>query len=110
MPLGAGAIAGAAAITFWGFLGVESATVPADKVENAAKVVPRVTNIWDGINALRSLQPEWNALDYGTTLEDGVGANEGVTADEVGAVVFATTDAFIALLATGHATNMSKLL
>jgi APA family basic amino acid/polyamine antiporter len=45
VPLGAGAIAGAAAITFWGFLGVESATVPADKVENATKVVPRVTLI-----------------------------------------------------------------
>ncbi|WCM29436.1 amino acid permease [Sphingomonas sp. QA11] len=45
VPLGAGAIAGAAAITFWGFLGVESATVPADKVENAARVVPRVTLI-----------------------------------------------------------------
>ena len=42
---GSGAIAGAAAITFWGFLGVESATVPADKVENAARVVPRVTLI-----------------------------------------------------------------
>jgi len=45
VPIGAGAVAGAAALTFWGFLGVESATVPADKVENAAKVVPRVTLI-----------------------------------------------------------------
>jgi basic amino acid/polyamine antiporter, APA family len=45
VPLGAGAIAGAAALTFWGFLGVESATVPADKVANAASVVPRVTLI-----------------------------------------------------------------
>lgn len=44
-PISAGAIAGAAALTFWGFLGVESATVPADKVENAAKIVPRVTLI-----------------------------------------------------------------
>ncbi|WP_287459272.1 amino acid permease [Sphingomonas sp.] len=43
VPLGASAVAGAAALTFWGFLGVESATVPADKVEDAARVVPLVT-------------------------------------------------------------------
>ena len=40
-----GAIAGAAALTFWGFLGVESATVPADKVADARRVVPRATLI-----------------------------------------------------------------
>ena len=40
VPLGASAIAGAAALTFFG---VESATVPADKVEDAARVVPLVT-------------------------------------------------------------------
>ena len=43
VQVGAGAVAGAAALTFWGFLGVESATVPADKVENAERVVPLVT-------------------------------------------------------------------
>ncbi|RYY65551.1 MAG: amino acid permease, partial [Comamonadaceae bacterium] len=43
VPLGAGAVAGAVALTFWGFLGVESATVPADKVRNAARTVPLVT-------------------------------------------------------------------
>jgi APA family basic amino acid/polyamine antiporter len=43
VPIGAGAIAGAIALTFWGFLGVESATVPADKVKNAARTVPIVT-------------------------------------------------------------------
>ena len=43
VPLSAGAVAGAAALTFWGFLGVESATVPADKVANARRVVPLVT-------------------------------------------------------------------
>ena len=67
-------------------------------------------NIWDGINALVSLQREWNALDYGTTLEDGVGSNSDYTADEVGAVVFDTANAFVAVLAGGHATNMAKLL
>jgi len=43
VPIGANAIAGAVALTFWGFLGVESATVPADKVKNAARTVPLVT-------------------------------------------------------------------
>lgn len=39
------AIAAAAGLTFWGFLGLESATVPAGKVENAARVVPLATLI-----------------------------------------------------------------
>jgi APA family basic amino acid/polyamine antiporter len=39
------AIANAAGLTFWGFLGLESATVPADKVDNAARTVPRATMI-----------------------------------------------------------------
>ena len=43
VPVSFGAVAGAAALTFWGFLGVEAATVPADKVANAARVVPLVT-------------------------------------------------------------------
>ncbi|ATY30991.1 amino acid permease [Sphingomonas psychrotolerans] len=43
VPIGAGAVAGAVALTFWGFLGVESATVPADRVKDAARIVPLVT-------------------------------------------------------------------
>lgn len=43
VPIGASAVAGAVALTFWGFLGVESATVPADKVKDAARTVPLVT-------------------------------------------------------------------
>lgn len=39
------AIAGAAGLTFWAFLGLESATVPADKVHDAARTVPRATLI-----------------------------------------------------------------
>jgi hypothetical protein len=66
--------------------------------------------IWDGINKLKSLQREWNALDYSNTLDNGAGANEGITPAEVGAVVFDTADAFETLLNTGHATNMAKLL
>lgn len=45
VPISAQAIAGAAALTFWGFLGVESATVPADKVDDPARTVPRATLI-----------------------------------------------------------------
>lgn len=66
--------------------------------------------VWEGINTLIALQREYNALDYGNTLDDGVGANEGVTRAEVGAVVFDTANAFVTLLNTGHATNMAKLL
>lgn len=65
---------------------------------------------WDAINDLVALQREWNALDYGNTLEDGTGGNAGVSAAEVGAVVFATADAFVGVLAAGHATNMANLL
>ena len=43
VPLAAEPIVAAAAITFWSFLGVESATVPADKVVDAARTVPRAT-------------------------------------------------------------------
>lgn len=66
--------------------------------------------IWDAVNALIGLQREWNALDYGNTLDPGVGANEGLTKTEIGAVVFDTTNAFVGVLSAGHATNMAKLL
>ena len=67
-------------------------------------------NIWDGINALVAMQREWNALDYGNTLDDGLGENADYTAAEIGAVVFDTANAFVAVLGQGHATNMAKLL
>jgi hypothetical protein len=66
--------------------------------------------IWDAINGLVALQREWNALDYGNTLEPGAGANVGLTDTEVGAVVFDSANAFVAVLGAGHATNMAKLL
>jgi APA family basic amino acid/polyamine antiporter len=43
VPVTGGNIAAAAALCFWAFLGIESATVPADKVDNAARVVPMAT-------------------------------------------------------------------
>lgn len=66
--------------------------------------------VWEGINTLKSLQREYNALDYGNTLPDGSGENDGITKAEVGAVVFDTANAMVSLLDTGHATNMAKLL
>ncbi len=43
VPITGGNVASAAALCFWAFLGIESATVPADKVENATRVVPMAT-------------------------------------------------------------------
>lgn len=62
--------------------------------------------IWEALGRLRGYQREWNALDYGATLGD----TSGAPAADVGAVVFATVDAFDGLLAQGHATNLAKLL
>ena len=66
--------------------------------------------IWEGINQLKAFQREWQALDYGNTLDVGVGENVGLTAAQVGAVVFDTANALETTLNTGHATNMARLL
>lgn len=52
ISLTTGAIATAAGMTFWGFLGLESATVPADKVENPERNVPRATMIGVALTGL----------------------------------------------------------
>lgn len=65
---------------------------------------------WEGINELVEFQREWNALNYGATLPDGSGDNAGITAAQVGAVVFDSANAFVTVLNTGVATNMAKLL
>ena len=66
--------------------------------------------IWNGINTLVALQREYNAMDYGTTLDVGTGPHEGIVKADVGAVVFDTANALVAVLTAGHATNMAKLL
>lgn len=66
--------------------------------------------LWNALNGLKGMQREFTALDYGTTLADGEGDNAGITKVDVGAVVFATTDAIIDLFNSGHATNCAKLL
>ena len=52
VPLTSGNIAVAAGLTFWGFLGLESATVPADKVKDPARNVPRATLIGVALTGL----------------------------------------------------------
>lgn len=68
--------------------------------------------VWEGINELKTLQAEWNAKDYGNTLDDGDQAlgHGGITKDQVGAAVFATADALLVTLSSGHATNLARLL
>lgn len=43
MPIGAASVAAAAALTFWGFLGLESATVPAEKITDPRRTIPLAT-------------------------------------------------------------------
>jgi APA family basic amino acid/polyamine antiporter len=52
VPLTGGLIAQAAALTFWGFLGVEAATVPADKVIDPERNVPRATMLGTGLTGV----------------------------------------------------------
>jgi hypothetical protein len=66
--------------------------------------------LWEAVINLQEAQRQWTALDYAATLPDGTANNEGITAAQVGAVVFDTTNAFVAVLEDGHATNMAKLL
>lgn len=66
--------------------------------------------VWEGYLELKGGQPEYNAQDYGTSLDVGVGANEGITKEQIGAVVFATADALTTLFNTGHATNLTDVL
>jgi len=66
---------------------------------------------WNAINDLVALQREYNALDYGNDLPDLEDeADNVITRQMVGSVVFDTANAFVTLLGTGHATNMAKLL
>jgi len=46
------AITATAALTLWAFLGLESATIPSDKVKNSKKTIPRATIIGIAIAAL----------------------------------------------------------
>ncbi|MEU8118043.1 amino acid permease [Spirillospora sp. NPDC049024] len=47
-----GAVTAAAALTLWAFIGLESATVPAEDVENPEKTIPRATIAGTAVTAL----------------------------------------------------------
>jgi len=68
--------------------------------------------LWDALNDLKALQREWTALDYMNTLSEDAfqGENAGLDASAIAAIVFTTTDALLALLDTGHGTNLARLL
>lgn len=68
--------------------------------------------LWEAHQKLEALQHEWNALDYGNTLEPDafIGENEGLTPTAIGAVVFDTANAIRGVLTAGHATNVARLL
>lgn len=70
---------------------------------------------WAAVNTLKAMQREWNALDYGNTLDDEgdtafIGEHAGLTPVDVGAVVFDTANAIETVLNAGHATNVATLL
>jgi len=66
--------------------------------------------IWQGLQALISLQEEWNANNYAVTLPAGSGDNVPLVAADLGAVVFDAADLLQAVLDAGVATSMAKLL
>jgi APA family basic amino acid/polyamine antiporter len=51
-PFSIGAITAAATLTLWAFLGVESATIPADKVANPRRTIPLATMVGAIVTAL----------------------------------------------------------
>ncbi len=83
---------------------------PARQSDYISEARDLTRQLWDAINGLAVLQREWNALDYGNTLTEFSGQNESLSAPEIGAVVFDSANAMVAVLNAGHATNISKLL
>jgi APA family basic amino acid/polyamine antiporter len=105
VPFTANKVAAAAGLTFWGFLGLESGTVPADKVEDAARNVPRATMIgvaltgaiYFGISlAFALFMPAAEAASSPAPVADFLGRHFGTHAAEVVAL-FAAISAFGAL-------------
>lgn len=67
------------------------------------------TQFWNAYTGLISMQTQWNALSYGTTLMDGTGTNSGVTAAEVGSVLFDSMNAITTVFNTGVATDLAEV-
>jgi hypothetical protein len=69
------------------------------------------TKRWEYQQTCLALQAQWNALDYGNTLTnaDFTGDNEGLTAANIGSVVFDTANADQATFNAGNATNVARI-
>jgi hypothetical protein len=76
---------------------------------NAAR--QSATDYWTAQRELIALQAEWNALAYGDTLTDAdfTGDNEGLTAANIGSVVFDTANAMQVVFNAGNATNIARI-
>jgi hypothetical protein len=67
--------------------------------------------MWQAHKNLQALATEWQAQNYTATLViDPQGNNADVTVANLSSVVHDTTTAIEALMAAGHATNVTKLL
>ena len=65
---------------------------------------------WKAYQFLLSAQLEWTAQDYTNTLDDGTGANDGISAVMVGAVVNTSANAIKTVMDAGNSTNITSLL
>lgn len=65
---------------------------------------------WDSYNALLARQAEWNAQNYGATLDVGTNDNEGIVAAQIGSVIFDTMNAVKVVMDAGNATNITTIL
>jgi APA family basic amino acid/polyamine antiporter len=101
-PTGIGA---AAALTLWSFLGLESATIPAERVENPRKVIGRATVAGTAVtglvylfscSAVALMLPPEQASQSGAPLADFVALHWGAEAGTILAL-FAAVTAFGAL-------------
>ena len=98
-------IAAAGALTLWAFLGLESATVPAEKVKNPERTIARATlvgTVLTGIiylfvcSAVALLLPAAEAANSGAPLADFVSRSWGTGAG-IAIALFAAISAFGAL-------------
>lgn len=102
VPIGAGAVATAAALTFWGFLGLESATVPAGRIADPRRTIPLATLAGTVITAMiyilvstiiATMMPTEVTAKSPAPLAQFIGAHWGAQA--AGAVaIFAAISAF----------------
>lgn len=97
VPIAAGTVAGAAALTFWGFLGVESATVPADRMADPARTIPRATLI--GTAAVGAIYLVVSGAIAALMPRAAVAASPAPVADFLGIVLGSGTAQVVAIFA-----------